>query len=86
MTIDNGPPEIPYVCPEQIAMALALFRAAVLDETVIGSYPPAQRSRYWSALLEPDALRRGIGVIRIHFEFSDSIQSCGEESSAFSNC
>jgi hypothetical protein len=33
-TIDNGPPEIPCVCPEQIAMALALFRAAVLDETV----------------------------------------------------
>jgi hypothetical protein len=25
------------------------------------------------ALLEPDALQRGIGVIRIHFESSDSI-------------
>jgi hypothetical protein len=73
MTIDNRPPEIPAVCPEQIAMALAFFRAAVLDETVEGAILPLSDRGIWKALLEPDAMQRGIGVIRIHFESSDSI-------------
>jgi hypothetical protein len=72
MTINNGPPEIPAVCPEQIAMALAFFRAAVLDETVEGTILPLSDRGIWKALLEPDAMQRGIGVIRIHFESSDS--------------
>jgi hypothetical protein len=33
MTIDSRPSEILAVCAEQIGIALALFRAAVLDET-----------------------------------------------------
>jgi hypothetical protein len=73
MTINNRPPGIPAVCPEQIAMALAFFRAAVLDETVEGAILPLSDRGIWKALLEPDALQRGIGVIRIHFESSDSI-------------
>jgi hypothetical protein len=73
MTIDNRPPEIPAVCPEQIAMALALFRAAVLDETVQEAILPLSDRGIWKALLKPDALQRGVGVIRLHFESSDSI-------------
>jgi len=50
MTIDNRQTEIPAVYPEQMAMALALFRAAALDETVEESYPPAQRSRHLDSI------------------------------------
>jgi hypothetical protein len=73
MTITNGQPEIPAVYPEQIAMALAFFRAAVLDETAEGAILPLSDRGLWKALLEPDAMQRGLGVIRIHFESSDSI-------------
>ena len=73
MTITNGQPEIPAVYPEQIAMALAFFRAAVLDETAEGAILPLSDRGIWKALLEPDAMQRGIGVIRIHLESSDSI-------------
>ena len=73
MTIDNRPTEIPAVCPEQIAMAWALFRAAVLDETVEETILPLTDRGIWKALLEPDAMQRGIGVIRIHFESSDNV-------------
>jgi hypothetical protein len=73
MTIDIRPTEIPAVCPEQIAMALALFRAAALDETVEEAILPLTDRGIWTALLEPDAMQRGIGVIRIHFESSDDI-------------
>jgi hypothetical protein len=73
MNIDNRPPEIPSVCPEQIAMALALFRNAVLDETVQEAFLPLSDRGIWKALLEPDAMQRGIGIIRIHFESSDSL-------------
>jgi hypothetical protein len=73
MTINNSPPEISVVCSGQIAMALALFRAAVLDETLEETILPLSDRGIWKALLEPDALQRGIGVIKIHFESSDSI-------------
>jgi hypothetical protein len=74
MTIDNrSSPEIPPVCPGQIVMALALFRAAALDETVEETILPLSDRGIWKALLEPDALQRAIGVIRIHFESSNSI-------------
>jgi len=73
MTIDKRPSEIIPVCAEQIVMALALFRAAALDETVEDAILPLSDRGIWKALLEPDALERGIGVIRIHFESSDSI-------------
>jgi hypothetical protein len=73
MTIGNRQPEIPAVCPQQIAMALAFFRAAVLDETVEGAILPLSDRGICNALLEPDAMQRGIGVIRIHFESSDCV-------------
>jgi hypothetical protein len=73
MTIDNRPPEIPTVCSEQIAIALALFRGAVLDETAQEAILPLSDRGLWKALLEPQTLLRGIGVIRIHFESSDGV-------------
>jgi hypothetical protein len=73
MTIDNRPPEILAVCAEQIGMALAFFRAAVLEETAEEAILPLNDRGIRMALLETDALQRGIGVIRIHFESSDSI-------------
>ena len=73
MTIDNRPPEIPAVCVEQIGIALALFRAAVLDETAQEVILPLSDRGIHMALVEPDALKRGMGVIRIHFECSDCI-------------
>lgn len=54
-------------------MALALFRAAVLDETSEDAIFPISDRGIWKAMLEPDALQLGIRVIRIHFESSDSI-------------
>jgi hypothetical protein len=73
MTIDNRPSEIPAVCAEQIGIALALFRAAVLNETAEEATLPLSDRGIRMALLETDALQRGIGVIRIHFESSDRI-------------
>jgi hypothetical protein len=73
MTIDNRPTEIPAVYPEQMAIALTLFRAAALDEIVEEAILPLSDRGIWTALLEPDAMQRGIGVIRIHFESSDGI-------------
>ena len=73
MTITNGQPEIPAVYPEQIAMALAFFRAAVLDETAEGAILPLSDRGIKRALLETEARQRGIGVIKIHFESSDRI-------------
>ena len=73
MTIDNRPTEIPAVRREQIAMALALFRAAALDETVEEPIFPLTDRGIRTALLESGAMQRGIGVIRIHFESSDGI-------------
>ena len=70
MTIGDGSPEIIAVCAEQIGIALALFRAAVLDETAEEAILPLSDRGIRMALLEPDALQRGIGVIRIHFESS----------------
>jgi hypothetical protein len=72
MIIDNRQAEIPAVCPQQIAMALAFFRAAVLDEGVEEAILPLSDRGIWKALLEPDAMQRGVGVIRIHFESSGS--------------
>jgi hypothetical protein len=72
MTIANKPPEIPPVCPEQIGIALALFRAAVLDESAEETILPLSDRGIRTVLLETDALQRGLGVIRIHFESSDS--------------
>jgi hypothetical protein len=54
-------------------MALALFRAAVLDETAEEAILPLSDRGIRMALLESDALQRGLGVIRIHFESSDSV-------------
>jgi hypothetical protein len=73
MTIDDRSPEILAVCAEQIGIALALFRAAVLDGTAEEANLPLSDRGIRMALLETDALQRGIGVIRIHFESSDSI-------------
>jgi hypothetical protein len=73
MTIESRPPEIPAVCTVQIAMALAFFHAAVLDETVEGAILPLSDRGIWRALLEPDAMQRGLGVITIHFESSDCV-------------
>lgn len=73
MSIDSRSPEVPAVCEEQIGIALALFRAAVLDETVEEAILPLSDRGIRMALLEADALQRGLGVIRIHFESSDSI-------------
>jgi hypothetical protein len=73
MTIDNRPNEIPAVWPEQIAMALTFVRAAVLDETVEEAILPLSDRGTWTALREPDAMQRGIGVIRIRFESCDGI-------------
>jgi hypothetical protein len=73
MNVHNRPHEIIAVRAEQIGMALALFRAAVLDESCEEAVLPLSDRGIWKALLEPDALQRGIGVIRIHFECSDGI-------------
>jgi hypothetical protein len=81
MNTDNRASEIPVVCAEQIGIALALFRAAVLDEIAEeailplaeGAILPLSDRGIRTALLETDALQRGIGVIRIHHESSDSI-------------
>jgi len=81
MNIDNRPSEIIAVCAEQVGIALALFRASVLDETAEEAILPLAEEAILplsdrgirAALLEPDALQRGFGVIRIHFESSDSI-------------
>jgi hypothetical protein len=81
MNIDNRPSEIIAVCAEQVGIALALFRAAVLDETAEEAILPLAGEAILplsdrgirTALLEPDALQLGLGVIRIHFESSDSI-------------
>src|ERR1700710_2850037 len=68
MTTDNRPSEIPAVWPGQIATALALFRAAVLDETVEDAIRPLSDRGIWKAFLETEAMQRGIGIIRTHFE------------------
>jgi len=73
MNIHKDPNEIIAVRAEEIGIALALFRAAVLDESSEEVLLPLSDRGIWKALLEPDALQRGIGVIRIHFESSDSI-------------
>jgi hypothetical protein len=73
MNIHKDPNEIIALRAEEIGIALALFRAAVLDESSEEVLLPLSERGIWTALLEPDALQRGIGVIRIHFEFSDSI-------------
>jgi hypothetical protein len=73
MTIDNRPSEILAVSAEQIGIALALFRAAVVDEITEEAIFPLSDRGIRIALLETDALQRGIGVIRIHFESSDRI-------------
>jgi hypothetical protein len=70
---NNRPPEIIAVCAEQIGIALALFRAAVLDETAQEAILPLSDRGIEMASLETDALQRGIGVIRIHFESNDSV-------------
>jgi hypothetical protein len=53
MTIANKPPEIPPVCPEQIGIALALFRAAVLDEGAEETILPLRDRCIRTALLGP---------------------------------
>ena len=73
MTIDDRPPEIIAVCAEQVGIALALFRAAALDQIAEEAILPLSDQGIKKALIEPDALQRGIGVIRIHLESSDSI-------------
>jgi hypothetical protein len=73
MTIHNRLSEIPAVFEVQIGMALALFRAAVLDENAEGAILPLTDRGIRMALREVDALQRGLGVIKIHFESSDSI-------------
>jgi hypothetical protein len=70
---NNRAPEPLAVCAEQIGIALSLFRAAALDMTSQEAILPLSDRAIEMALLEPDALERGIGVIRIHFESSDSI-------------
>ena len=54
-------------------MALALFRVAVLGQTIEGAILPLTDRGIWKALVEPDAMQRGIGVIKIHFESSDDV-------------
>lgn len=73
MSIDNGPSGIIAVAAEQIAIALALFRAAVSDEASQEPILPITDRGICTALIEPDALQRGVGVLRIHFESHDSI-------------
>src|SRR5215467_2832592 len=73
MIIDNSLPEILAVRAEQVGIALALFRAAVLDETAWEVILPLSDQGFRMALVNPVALKRGIGVIRIHFECSDCI-------------
>jgi hypothetical protein len=81
MTIDNRSPEIPAVCAEQIGIALALFRAAVLDQTAEEAILPLAEEAILPfsdqgirvALLEPDAMQRGLGVTRTHLESRDRI-------------
>jgi hypothetical protein len=73
MTIDNRPSEILAVCAEQIGIALALFRAAVLNEIAEEAILPLSDRGIRMALLKTDALQRGIEVISIHFESSDRI-------------
>jgi hypothetical protein len=80
------PTEIPAVYPEQMAMALALFRAAALDETVEEAILPLSDPGIWTALLEPDAMQRGIGVIRIILNPATVFIQWCKESSGFSNC
>jgi hypothetical protein len=73
MTNDNRPSEILPVCAEQMGIALALFRAAVCDGTAEEAILPLSDRGIRMALLDADALRRGIGVIGRHFESSDRI-------------
>jgi hypothetical protein len=73
MTIDDKPSELPAVCAEQIGLALALFRAAVLHEAAEEGILPLSDRGIKRALLETEARQRGIGVIKIHFESSDRI-------------
>ena len=56
MCIDNRPPEIIAVSAEQIGIALALFRAAVLNETAEEAILPLSERGICIALLEEDAL------------------------------
>jgi hypothetical protein len=73
MTIDNQRTEIVPVSAEQVAIALSLLRAAVLDGPAQEAFLPLSDRGIGMALLEPDALKRGIGVLSMHFEFSDGI-------------
>jgi hypothetical protein len=63
--------EVHIVPPEQMGMAFVLFRGAVLDETIQGPIVPITDRGVEVALAEPDAMERGMGVLRIHFECSD---------------
>src|SRR4051812_23275239 len=67
MNVDNGLSGIIAVSAEQIAIALALFRTAVLDETTQEPILPITDRGICTALIEPNALQRGLGVIRIRF-------------------
>jgi|SRR5258707_14461634 hypothetical protein len=73
MNTDNRPPEILPACAEQIGIALALFRSAVLNQTAEEAILPLSDRGIRTALLEPDAMQRGMGVIKIHFGSSDRI-------------
>lgn len=73
MTVDSRSPEILTVCLGQIGMALGLFRAAVLGETVEEAILPLSDRGIWNVLLEAETLQRGVGVISIYFESRNSI-------------
>jgi hypothetical protein len=60
---NNRAPEPLAVCAEQIGIALSLFRAAALDMTSQEAILPLSDRAIEMALLEPDALERGIGVV-----------------------
>jgi hypothetical protein len=73
MAVDDQRTDIVPVRGEQVAIALALLRAAVLGDPTPDPFLPLSDEGIGLSLLEADALNRGLGVLRIHFESSDGI-------------
>ena len=86
MCIDNRPPEIIAVSAEQIAIALALFRAAVLNETAEEAILPLSERGICIALLEEDALHVELELPGFIFNPATVFILWCKELSAFSNC
>jgi hypothetical protein len=75
MSHTNGPLAVPAALAEEVGIALALFRAAALDDSVQNPIRPFSDRGIEMALADPNAMRRGIDVIKIHFESGDKLHT-----------